>query len=495
MIQKVLSFVKQHHMIEQGDHILAGVSGGADSVCLLLVLMQLQKMLGCTVTVAHVEHGIRGVDSLNDAKFVENLCKKLGVTCHVYRCDAVAFSGEKGMSLEEGARELRYQHFEELSRKIGANKIAIAHNQNDCAETLLFHLARGTGLKGMCGIVPVRDNIIRPLLCVSREEIEAFLQEEKQEFCLDATNLETEYSRNKIRHQVLPVLTEINAGAVEHLYRSTGYMAEALELVEQMTEQAREKYMEGQQKDCCLLRKEVTEQRSLIQETLVLELLGECAGSRKDLSQVHVEQVLELFKRQVGRRIMLPYGLQAVRTYEGVLIQTTIENQIFSKENNTVDMKKSFLLEDISETVEKNFLQRELWTAGQKAETGIFLEIPEYDLTVTARILQKTEEIHEIPQKKYTKWFDYDKIKGTLLLRNRCQGDYFIVDSKGSRQSLKKYFINEKIPAEKREQLPVLADGDHILWVIGYRISEAYKVTENTERILEIQVNGGSIHE
>ena len=188
MIQQVLSFVQQHHMIEKGQHILVGVSGGADSVCLLLVLKKLQEYYDCQITVVHVEHGIRGDDSLRDAEFVKKMCEKHRLECKIYYCDALAFSKEQGMSLEEGARELRYQYFRKIKEELQADKIAIAHNQNDCAETLLFHLARGSGLRGMCGIAPVREEIIRPLLCVSREQIEAFLKQEQQEFCIDATN-------------------------------------------------------------------------------------------------------------------------------------------------------------------------------------------------------------------------------------------------------------------------------------------------------------------
>ena len=515
MIQKVLSFVEQHHMIDRGDHILAGVSGGADSVCLLLILVRLRETLGCTVTTVHVEHGIRGEDSLKDAEFVGKLCERLGVDCHVYHCDAVAFSGEKGMTLEEGARELRYRYFEQLQKQLSADKIAVAHNQNDCGETLLFHLARGTGLRGMCGIVPVRDNIIRPLLCLSRKEIEAFLRKEGQGFCLDMSNFTMEYSRNKIRHQVLPVLEEINEGAIEHLYQSTEYMAEALELAEGLTEAARASCVAVSVKEPCvaeatgetgtaafsekpcaaaqqekefLLKEQLTEQPGLIRRMLILELLGECAGSRKDISRVHVEQVLGLFEHQVGRKIILPYGMTAQRTYGGIRIWKCGGRETLSAGNGN--------RREPEEASAGNGNQKEpRMPAVQELKPGMRLEIPGSGLGISACILEKTKEIHEIPQKKYTKWFDYDKIKGTLLLRNRCQGDYFIMDSQGRRQSLKKYFINEKVPAEEREKIPVLAEGSHILWAVGYRISEAYKVTENTERILEIQVNGGCIHE
>ncbi len=503
MIQKILAFIEEYHMLEHDDHVVAGVSGGADSVCLLLVLLELRKKYGLRLTAVHVEHGIRGEDSLRDAAFVQELCARYDVACVVKHCDAPTFAREQGMSLEEGARVLRYDCFREVSGQLSADKIAVAHNQNDCGETLLFQLIRGSGLKGMRGIEPVRGNIIRPLLCVEREEIEAFLQERGQAFCTDATNRETEYSRNKIRHQVMPVLKEINDGAVEHLYRSTRYAAEAAELVETLAEAARGRCVEPngvmpkerraepnsalpkeQRAEHVLLRESLRKEQPLIQKTLVLEVLCEQAGSRKDISEVHVLKVLELFEKQVGRQISLPYGLQAERTYDGVEIGSPGRD-----EAGAGGRRENSVLGELSAGNSGYFGISEV------LKPQIPLDLPAYGWRITARILEKNGEFQEIPKKGYTKWFDYDKIKGTLLLRNRCLGDYFIMDAKGRRQSLKKYLINEKIPARKREEILVLADGSHILWVIGGRISEAYKVTKDTERILEVQVNGGKMHE
>ncbi len=507
MIEKVLSFAKEYHMIERGSHILIGVSGGADSVCLLLVLAELQKRYGLRLTAVHVEHGIRGEDSLKDAAFTENLCRGLGVECRVLHRDAVAFSRERGMSLEEGARALRYDCFEEARCELRADKIAVAHNQNDCGETLLFHLARGTGLKGMCGILPVRGRIIRPLLCAQRQEIEAYLRARGQDFRTDVTNQDLCYSRNKIRHQVLPVLEEINAGAVEHLYRSTRYAAEAVELIEELVDKAEERWVvreggasvlhrEAQEK-CLVLSRGVLSEPPLIQKSLVLRLLEERAGSRKDISGIHVEQVLGVLDSQVGRRIELPYGMEARRTYEGVSLEgprqireskgcLTVAGQAGAETGNGAERAEAE-----NRAAEPNSPK----FSPQPLLPGQTLTLPAYGLKITARILEKTGEFHEIPKKTYTKWFDYDTIKDTLLLRTREREDYFILDSQGRRQSLRRYFINEKVPAESRDTLLVLAEGNHILWVPGYRISEAYKVTKDTKRILEVQVYGGSIHE
>ena len=505
MIDKVLSFVKKYHMIEQGEHILAGVSGGADSVCLLLVLETLRNQYDCKITVVHVEHGIRGISSMADAAFVKALCEEKNIPCRIFHCDAVAYADERGMSLEEGARELRYDFFRQTGLEVGADKIAVAHNQNDSAETLLFHLARGTGLRGMCGIAPIRDNIIRPLLCVDRKSIEAFLEEQGQDYCTDITNFETEYSRNKIRHQVLPVLENVNSRAVAHMYRSTEYVWEAVSLLDELVQQAESSCVEMRKTEremvvaesqaagietttshYYFIRDSIMCQRPLIQKMLILKLMGACAGSEKDISDVHVTQILKLFDGQVGKYVMLPYQMEARRNYDGVTIRKVEKagGKGTAEQNKVQEMPVTQKMSVTLDTSTK-------WQV--KPDTT--MELSEYGWLISTRIIDKRVKKQEIPKKAYTKWFDYDKIKGTLLLRKRCQGDYIIIDSKGGKQSLKKYFINEKVLAAERDRVLLLADEAHVLWIVGHRISEEYKVTEDTKRILEIQISGGNINE
>lgn len=479
-MKKVLSFVKKHHMIEDGDHVLAAVSGGADSVCLLLELLELQKVFSMKVSVVHVEHGIRGEASRADAVFVKELCVRKGISCYVYEGDAVSYAKQQGMGLEEGARAMRYGYFEACRREQRADKIAVAHNQNDCVETMLFHLARGTGLRGLAGIRPVRERIIRPLLCLERKEIEAFLQEQGQGYCNDETNRELCYSRNKLRHQVVPILTEINQEVVGHIARTTETMAELLELLEGQTEQAWQRWVKREEgEDRYFFNEEMSREPPFLQRTLALRLLEVCGGSRKDLGAEHAALVLELFGHQVGHRISLPYRMEAYRTYGGVeLMRRPPAGREAGQElpGKTPDPEK-----------------RE--SCCQPLEIGKKIELSPYQISVFCKIIEKGAQLQEIPKKKYTKWFDYDKIGSGLLLRNPGPEDYLIIDGQGRRQSLKKYFVNEKIPARVRSSRLVLADNNHVLWVIGYRISEACKVAEDTTRILEIQINGGEAHE
>ena len=465
MQKKVLEFMEQHHMAEKGERILAAVSGGADSICLLLVLSRLRTEKQYELCVVHVEHGIRGVESEKDAEFVENFCKEHKIPCKVYHCKAEKYAREHKMTVEEGARELRYGYFQEAAKEFGADKIAVAHNQNDCAETILFHLARGTGLKGLCGILPVRENIIRPLLCVERKEIEAYLKEQEQEYCIDKTNAELEYTRNRIRHQVLPVLGEINSQVVAHMNQTAAMAVELEELMQQLTEEARTRCICKEEIGILILQS-LQSEKMMIQKNLLHQVLTEAAGCSRDISNVHIQQVLELLGKQVGKKVDLPYQLEAERIYEGIRIQKAKESTV----------------ENISQKV---------W----KIVPGQTLEIPEYGYRIHTRILEENFGSQEIPQKMYTKWLDYDRIKGSMLLRTRREKDYFIINTQGGRKKLKNYLIEEKIPREQRDKLLLLADETHLIWAVGYRIGEDVKVTEHTKRTLEIRIDGGNIHE
>lgn len=463
MKEKVGNYIKEHHMVEKDGRILAAVSGGADSLCLLLLLHELRDELGFTLCAIHVEHGIRGEESLRDAAFVEKTCGEYGIPCKVCRCKALEYAREKGQTVEEAARELRYGLFQEAAQEFGADRIAVAHNQNDCAETMLFHLARGTGLKGLRGILPVRGQVIRPLLCIGRREIEEYLARRGQAFCVDRTNGELLYARNKIRHQALPPLVEVNANAVSHMFRTAELVSEAAELVRDLCVRARETYA-CQREEGMHISKELLLEPLLVQRETLLGLLSEMAGNGKDIAMVHVQQLMDLFARQNGRAVDLPYGVRARRTYRGILL-----------ERREAEPKEGPWCREIS--------------------AGECVYLPSYGYELYTRLLDKFPQNEEIPKKMYTKWFDYDKIKGTMRLRTRQEQDYLVIDAKGSRKKLKKYFIDEKIPEYRRDSVLLLADDAHILWVVGHRISEDVKVTEHTKRILEIQLGGGRENE
>lgn len=450
MIDKIYSYVDKYHMIAKDDTVITGVSGGADSVCLLLVLLELRKRIPFTIRVVHIEHGVRGEASRQDALFVKRLCEKKEIPEVEYSFDVPGVAGEQGISVEEAGRKLRYQTFEQEAVREQHAKIAVAHNQNDNAETILHHLVRGSALQGIAGIMPVRENIIRPLLCVTREEIESYLAEHGQDYCTDTTNFELIYTRNRLRHEVLPVLSEINAQAVPHMAGAAEVLRETQEYMQQQADRLMAVGVTAENGYLILRKDCIWQEPPILRKLLIHRLISEQAKSSKDITATHIKDVFELFDRQVGRSVTLPYGLVAERIYEGVRL---------THQTKGVTDRKSVLLKDCDR--------------------------------FCCRVLDNNLNIGKIPKKKYTKWLDYDKIEDNLCVRNRCPGDFFLLDETEKRKKLKQYFVDEKIPQEERDEILLIADGAHIVWIVGYRISAKYKVTENTRRILEIQYDGG----
>lgn len=457
MLQKVLSYVNQHKMLEQADKVVVGVSGGADSVCLLFLMHRLREKGLTELEAAHVNHGLRGEEADRDQAYVEELCRNWGIPFHLKKVNVREIAREKKLTEEEAGRLVRYDFFRQVARETGAKRIAVGHNANDNAETLLFHLIRGTGLKGLGGIAPVQGEIIRPLLCLERKEIEEFLRKENIEFCMDRTNLEDTYSRNRIRHQLLAVMEEMNPEVVGAINRTALLCRESSQYIEKEAASALQKYSCGKP---MALEKEALEQlEPAVLDELLWQALAQAAGSRKDLGNVHLEAVKSLWRGKTGKRLDLPCGLEAENQYGTLLFR-----------------KKA-----AAEAVRG-------WDLPNPLERG------KLDLGDGACLLYSVETYEKkmnIPKKRYTKWLDCDIIKGTLRFRTREPGDRICVLPSGGNQKIKDYFINEKIPRREREKLLLLADGHEIVWIPGYRISEAYKVTEQTKRILKVEYIGG----
>ncbi len=448
-------------MVESGNTLIVGVSGGADSVCLLSVLCRLQQTFRFRLVCAHVNHMFRDT-AKRDEEYVQALCKEYNIPCRVLRADIQEIAAKHKMSFEEAGRMVRYDFFEQLRQEYSACKIAVAHNLEDCSETMLFHLFRGTNLRGLGGMQPVNGAIIRPLLNVKRSDIVTYLTDNNIRWMEDETNSSVDYTRNRIRHNVIPEAEAISPGACVRM-AETG---EDLRLLEDyLTEQTEFAYG-----TCCEFRdggtfirvKNLERFHTAIQSRVLYLALEKEAGAAKDLGRIHVKELEKLITLQSGRRISLPYGLCAYRITDGILLHKEFETPVstialLSKSELEKGEEISFFLEGLGE--------------------------------VRAKLLFNYE-LKNIPQKTYTKWLDYDKITKCAVFRNRIEGDYLTIDDKGNRKRLKEYFIQEKIPAYNRDKVWVLADDNHIMWVPGYRISSFYKISEKTERVLELTVGG-----
>ena len=485
MIPGVESFLEQYHMIEQSDVVVAGVSGGADSVCLLLHLLELKEKLSFTLAAVHVQHGIRGEESLQDAAFVEELCRRYQVQLFRYDYDVPEYAGQHGYSEEEAGRNLRYESFHKALEELGApeGKIAVAHNRNDLAETMLWNMIRGSGMRGMAGIPPVRDGIIRPLLHTARVEIENYLKEKGESYCTDATNASLDYTRNRIRNQVLPVLEELNAGVYAHMEQLGDDIRKTQEYLSAVIEEKKAQYVEKdfQKMQAFLISEDLLKEPEILYTSIIKECICETAASSKDITRTHVELVQKLFAMQTGRSVNLPYQVVAERTYGGVRLQKC-EKQPEHK---------------ITESVGMLFGQSSGQPVGRKngqpaGRCGILIEEhPDF----TGRIYKREELPEGISKKKYTKWLDYDRIIKYPCIRTRKTGDYIVINSKGDRKKINRCMIDEKIPADRRDQVPLIAVEDEILWIIGSRISERYKITPCTRMVLALTYQGGNKNE
>ena len=458
-------------MLTCGDRVIAGVSGGADSVCLFLMLLELRKKIGFDLIAVHVHHGLRGEAADQDQQFVEALCEQHRIPLEIFRVNLESIAKKRKQSLEEAGRMVRREAFDSVCKKYGGNKIALAHHQNDNAETLLWNLSRGTGLDGLGGIRPVNGKFIRPLLCMNRKEIEEYLAKRKQSYCIDETNAGTDYTRNKLRHLVLPILEEqVNSAAVRHMNET---MEQIWELQEYMQEQVEAAYQECVQehfeKACWIQiqQKSFETFPELIKKMVIRKGMEQVGGKKRDLSHKHVDVMMELMNKQVGRTLDLPYEMHAKRNYEGIRLEKQ-RTYSFGEE------KKAEIMQEC---------MAELNIPGETI-------LADRNLKLRCKILEKPKNlsIKDIPQKIYTKWFDYGIIKSSLYIRTRQAGDTIVIDEKGHQKKLKNWFVDEKIPKEVRDSQLLLAENNEILWVLGHRMSQAYQVKQSTKWILQIEV-------
>lgn len=470
-MKRIEKFIQKYHMLTCGDKVIAGVSGGADSVCLFLMLLELREKIGFDLIAVHVHHGLRGEAADQDQRFVEALCEQHRIPLEIFRVNLESIAKKRKQSLEEAGRMVRREAFDSVCQKYGGNKIALAHHQNDNAETLLWNLSRGTGLDGLGGIRPVNGKFIRPLLCMNRKEIEEYLAKRKQSYCIDETNAGTDYTRNKLRHLVLPILEEqVNSSAVRHMNETMEQIWELQEYMQEQVEAAYQECVQEHSEKACWIQIQQNSFETfpeLIKKMVIRKGMEQVGGKKRDLSHKHVDVMMELMNKQVGRTLDLPYEMHAKRNYEGIRLE---KRRTYS----SGEEKKAEIMQEC---------MSELNIPGETI-------LADRNLKVRCKILEKPKNlsIKDIPQKIYTKWFDYDIIKSSLYIRTRQAGDNIVIDEKGHQKKLKSWFVDEKIPKEVRDSQLLLAENNDILWVLGHRMSKAYQVKQSTKWILQIEV-------
>ena len=486
IVQKVNSFIKKYNMISEHDLVAAGISGGADSLCLFWMLLEYRKIVPFDLVAVHVNHLIRK-EAGEDAAFVKEICDREKIPFYLKEADVGKLATMQHLSEEEAGRKVRYEAFEEALRlykkeENTACKIAVAHHQGDSAETMLFHLFRGTGLYGMTGILPVNGNIIRPLLNVSREEIEEYLRKRGQDWCIDCTNEEDTYTRNKIRHHILGYANrEINQRSTEHIAKAAYQIAALRKYLDYEIEKMMKETAKAGPDFISVEIAKLKVYPEFLQGQFVLTAIDKVIPGRKDIASEHIQGILGLLDKTGTKRMDLPQNMEAVKEYGILWIRRRKETAGVEKE------AKDILLGVGCGTTKENrsFGSSLPEKKKSKPEEGNYC-LPDGSILEISFI--KPEDLGRIEEKKYTKYFDYDKINSCLMLRFRQPGDYLTINDQGQKKSLKEYFINEKIPVSVRGELPVIADGNHILWIVGYRISAYYKVTSETQKIVQMTI-------
>lgn len=461
MLRKIERFVTQWDMLKTEDRVIVGVSGGADSVCLLFALLELQKKIPFEIVVVHVNHGLRGQDADQDEAYVKQLCKEYGLPFVSYFENVELLAKKRKQSTEEAGREVRRDAFIKTMEQFQGTKIALAHHKNDNVETFFLNLARGTGLKGLRGIRPVSGQFIRPLLCVTREEIEVYLNEKQIAYQTDKTNQSDAYTRNRIRNQIIPYLeNQVNSRAVLHIHETIEQLAKIQEYMEKQVDAVFEDTVDILE-NRWVVRKDVFEKLpEVLQPILLKKVLGMASKKEKDIESVHLLDLQELFQKQVGKKIDLPYELEAVRVYEGVCLWIKQE-----KQKEIVDI------------------------ALELSEKPCQIQVKNHN--IAWKVMKNTHGNPGETQKNSTERFDCDIIQTGVRIRTRRPGDYITIHPDGKTQKLKSFFINQKIPQEMRDEILLVADGSHILWIVGYRLNCAYQVRKDTKVVLEISVNEG----
>ena len=464
------SFVKAQQLLNKEKTVVTGFSGGADSTALLLLLLELAKTQDIHVVAVHVNHGIRGAEADADEAFARRFCEERKLLCIVEKINVPEICRETKESEEEAARRLRYEIFCRIARERNA-VIAVAHHKDDNAETILLNLIRGSKVKGLSGMQPAGEKegikLIRPLLPFRREEIECYLKENGIAFCRDSTNEDAGYARNRIRKNVTPQLEIINEKAVCHICESAEFFHETEAFLERQTQKVLKEAVSFTPGETVLLVSKLKEADPLLRKRAILSAIARAAGSRKDITARHVKSVEELLSLQSGKMVNLPYKLIARRQYDEIRIERTMQ-----QEGRGVPFSFRMKKDEAGNEWTMKSLQNDLCIAFRTVCV---------DESNRDKLMEKNQ---------YTKAFDYDKIANDIIVGQKAPGDGIFL--REGRKTVKKFFIDEKIPADRREQILLVKDEKDVLWIAGYRISEKHKITETTTKGLLIKLIGGN---
>ena len=450
-INRFKEFIQKNKLISPEDKIIVAVSGGVDSVVLLDVLNELKSQLKLELIVAHFNHKLRGTESDEDENFVKKFASELGIECYVRSEDTKEYCKSKKISIQEGARELRYNFFETLRLIKGFDKIATAHNANDNAETVLLNLFRGSGINGLAGIQMKRGNIIRPLLFATRDEIEEYAYEKGLTYRVDSSNFKTTYRRNYIRLNLLPLISEnINPGIIETLNRTAQIFSELSEFIRHEALKII-KFVAVEENPGKILIdiQRLKNYLFFIQESVIISTIETFFNERIDFARVL--SVLNLIDSTPGSSMMISKDLFVYRDRQYLVFirkPELFETEVFAYVH-----------------------------PGEKYETDFFVFSSEF-------VKKEDVQFNRNPQVEY---IDAELIADELILRNWQPGDWFIPLGMKGRKKLSDFLIDLKIPVYEKRKILVLESEGKIVWVCGFRLDDRFKITDSTQKILKIE--------
>jgi len=440
MLQGFKDFLVDQELCRDGDRILLAVSGGIDSV----VMAHLFRAAGYDCAIAHCNFLLRANDSDRDEAFVKDLAAYLEMPVYVRRFEVDREVQKRGISVQMAARDLRYKWFEELLAEQSMDLVATAHNRNDSVETFFLNLSRGSGIRGLKGIAPRREQIIRPMLFATRQDIVRFQQEEAIKFREDVSNFETKYQRNKIRHDVLPVMQEINPGFVESVHRSMSQLDEMYAIYRDSIEEQRKALFREKEDRILIDLGELGELQPI--KTWLFELFSPFGFSRSQCEGI--EQIMQAGS---GRCSLSP------------------THQLYK------DRDQLILIPSVSKSFDRYYLD------GPDKPSSLPFPM---DMDVIDR-----EELGPIPADPHIACLDLDEVQFPLTIRHWKPGDYFYPLGMNQMKKLSDYFVDNKIPVPEKNSTWLLASGKKIVWIMGQRIDHRFRITPDTKRVLLLRLH------
>jgi len=500
---KVLNFIQRYSLISSEELVVVGVSGGADSVCLLHVLSKCRKRLGVKLHVAHFDHLLRGAESEADAKYVSNLADSLGIPTTIDKQDVAAYRIERKCSIEEAARELRYAFLGRAAKELGANRIAIGHTRNDHVETIVMHLLRGTGINGLCGLAPCspmayagqemslsieisgvakeqRSNllVIRPLLDITGEETAIYCQEHQLAPRIDSSNLSLFSFRNRIRLQLLPLLRQYNPSLDQALLRLADIASEDIAFIEQQAYELWDEVARQGNNTIYLNKKHLASLPIALQRQLLVAAMTRLIGDVRDIEASHIEAARSLLIKPASKRISLPRGLICQGGYDEIVIAGPTSSMVgeasqsqfppcpFPPLPGEVTLKVPGKTVFPGWKVTANIVREPTDSASSQYDPGTNEE------TCKATIVAD---------------LDLRKTGTKLLIRQRRPGDRFQPLGLSVPKKLYEFMVDAKIPLSWRGRIPIVCSPQQIIWVVGWRTDDRVKVTKASKEILRLE--------